>query len=389
MKWFTSKFVALTIAAGCMLFANPAAWSFQIAELAAQQDQQDHADETHKDHTHDDPKAEKTGQKDEPVTDTSKLSGPENTVDSKFVRFHMWDGSIVGGEVTVDRIEVETEFGNLQIPVDKILKFYPGLNSIPALNERITELVAGLGDKNFDIRESSHRELVAMGIQLREEIKRFDDGGSAERKKHLDEIRKQIDSMVDEMDEFGEPTDERPLIRGDEIVTENFSIVGKILQKEFQLGSKFGVLTVELGDIRLGDRAFKEPKVDIRKTVEVSGTAFYQKQPVSTKIRVNRGDKISIRASGTVQWTNWNTSSGPDGLSNQGQWQGMNSGCLAARVGNSPSYIKIGSNGEFTAKQKGVLYLGVAIRDNYANNNGYRWDGGYTAKIVVKPASAD
>ena len=126
---------------------------------------------------------------------------------------------------------------------------------------------------------------------------------------------------------------------------------------------------------------------DFGKKIEVDGAAFFQTEPVSSKIRVNRGDRILIRATGIVQWTNWSTSSGPDGISNQGQWQGMNCGCLAARIGDSSNYIKIGTKGEFTAKQSGVLYLGVAMRDNFATNNGYRWEGKYTAKILVKPAT--
>ena len=136
----------------------------------------------------------------------------------------------------------------------------------------------------------------------------------------------------------------------------------------------------------MANRSFQEVKTEIRKTIEVDGSAFFQNEPVSTRIRVNRGDKVLIRATGIVRWTNWSTSSGPDGISKQGQWQGMNCGCLAARIGDSSKYIKIGAKGEFTAKRSGVLYLGVAMRDNFANNNGYRWEGNYSAKVFVQPA---
>ena len=106
----------------------------------------------------------------------------KKTISERFVRFHMWDGSIVGGEVQQDSISIRTEFGTLQVPVSDVKKFYPGLNSFPELNSKIEKLIEGLGDKNFDVREKSHRDLAARGSQIRVEIERFDDKGSAERK---------------------------------------------------------------------------------------------------------------------------------------------------------------------------------------------------------------
>lgn len=356
----------------------PVANAFQIDEI--QQDQISAGDQEQSKPANDGRDSE-----DDHVTDTATLGGQPAPLGRKFIRFHMWDGSIVGGDVTVDKIDIETEFGTLQVPIEKISKFIPGLNSIPKLNDRITRLVAGLGDKNFDVREKSHRELAAMGIQIQHEIQKFDDGGSVERKKHLEEIKREIAEQAEELDDFNIGTREDPLLRGDKIVTEDFSIVGKILQEDFTMSSKFGELSVNLSDIKKADRSFQEVKTEVRKTIEVDGAAFFQNDPVSTKIRVNRGDKVLIRATGIVQWTNWSTSSGPDGISNQGQWQGMNCGCLAARIGDSSNYIKIGTKGEFTAKQSGVLYLGVAMRDNFANNNGYRWEGKYSTKVLVKP----
>jgi hypothetical protein len=369
----------LALLASLVTIAPAAANAFQIDELPEDQI-------SARDQTQAKPAADSKDPDDERVTDTAKLGGRPAPLGKKFIRFHMWDGSIVGGDVTVDKIDIETEFGTLQVPIEKISMFLPGLNSVPKLNDRITLLVEGLGDKNFDVREKSHRELVAMGRQIQREIQRFDDGGSVERKKHLQEIKREIAEQSDEVDEFDPGTGEVALIRGDKIVTQDFSIVGKILQEEFRMSSKFGELAVNLSDIKMADRSFREVKTEIRKTIEVGGSAFFQNEPVSAKIRVNRGDKVLIRATGIVQWTNWSTSSGPDGIGSQGQWQGMNCGCLAARIGDSSKYIKIGTKGEFTAMQSGVLYLGVAMRDDYAKNSGYRWEGKYSAKVMVKPA---
>ena len=323
---------------------------------------------------------------DEPAGIRPPQKQPE--LPKKFVRFHMWDGSIVGGEVQMDTITVRTEFGQLEIPVEDVERCYPGLNSFPNLASKIEKLVENLGDKDFDIREKGKRELLAMGLQIRNELDRFDDGGSAERKKRIIEIKKEISEELDSMEEddlAGDPLSQ-PLIRGDKIDTPLFSIVGKIQQEEFVLTSKFGELTVKLTDIRMADRAFSNVPEVVKKKCEVDGQAFFQKNTHSTRIRLNKGDKVSISADGVVQWTNWSTSSSPDGLSNQGKFKNIQGGTLCARVGANGDVIKIGSKSNFVAKRSGVLYLAIAMQDSYANNSSYKWVGKYKARVEVKPA---
>jgi hypothetical protein len=58
---------------------------------------------------------------------------------------------------------------------------------------------------------------------------------------------------------------------------------------------------------------------------------------------------------------------------------------LCIRVGSEGEIIKVGADGEFVAKKSGVLYLGIAMQDNYLNNN-YKWTGEYQVKLRVTPA---
>ena len=101
---------------------------------------------------------------------------------------------------------------------------------------------------------------------------------------------------------------------------------------------------------------------------------------------MNKGDRITIRAEGTVDWTNWSNTSSPEGLQNQGNWNGIACGALCARVGKSGKIVKIGSKESFVAKKSGVLYLAIAMKDNYANNNSYRWEGEFKTRVLVQPA---
>jgi hypothetical protein len=300
-------------------------------------------------------------------------------IEGRYIRFHMWDGLIVGGDASVDAIDVDTEFGPLKIPIGKILRFYPGLDSMTELQTKIDGLVESLGDRNFEVREKSHNELLGMGSLLRHEIARFEDNGSAERKKHLAELRKKLDELEEDVED---PV--RPLIRGDYIETPNFSIVGKIVQREFRLKSQFGEMTIPLSQIRTADRTFGFVNPEVRKSIDVESTSFFP-EGTRTKIKVNRGDKITIDATGSVHWQNWSTNCGPEGMSDKGQFQSFNSGTLLARIGKN-KYIKVGDNATFVADASGELQLGIAMADNF-RTGGYTWTGKYIAKIVVKPQS--
>lgn len=303
-------------------------------------------------------------------------------IGERTIRFHLWNGLIIGGDLEVDSINIETEFGPLKVPIDRIMKFYPGLDSFPELNSKIDSLVEALGDKNFEIRENSHNELVRMGSLLQTEIYRFDDAGSVERKKHLAEIKKKIEELAD--DDLENESKPQALVRGDRIETPEFTIVGKIVQSEFDLNSKYGKMKVQLADIQMADRTYDRIASEIRRNLTIDAMDFFP-EGKSTKIRVKRGDKIKVLASGSVNWVNWNTSCGPDGMSDKGQFRGHPSGMLLARIGEKEDYIKIGSEGSFVAPSSGVLYLGIGIADNYARNTGYRWTGEYKARILIQP----
>jgi hypothetical protein len=45
----------------------------------------------------------------------------------KFIRLHLQDGSVISGDLSVAEISVETQFGKLVVPIEKLRSFTPGL----------------------------------------------------------------------------------------------------------------------------------------------------------------------------------------------------------------------------------------------------------------------
>jgi hypothetical protein len=314
----------------------------------------------------------------EPVVTVSQPKAPRNP---KEVRLHLVDGSVITGELTVSHVTVETEFGELRIPVEKLMGFKPGLDSNPELTKRIETLVEQLGGNDYKARESAHRELASMGVKLQNEIDRFSDGGNAERKKHLAEIRTEIEQLSEQADDFDEETAD-PWIRGDAVHTPDFTIVGSIKEKSFAVNSRYGVLNVDLSEISFVDReGGNAGESNVR--IVVSGNDFIQANPKSTGIKVTKGDTIKISADGQITLTPWgnNYIATPDGNSQSGKFRNtIDNGALTAQIGSS-EFIMVGSKKSFVAKESGLLKLGTAMMDNYTN--GYNYPGEFKVKVKV------
>ncbi|MEL7497479.1 MAG: hypothetical protein AAFN77_07705 [Planctomycetota bacterium] len=312
-------------------------------------------------------------------------------VDPQMMQVQLWDGTKITGRVDVKTIRIVTEFGDLNVPIKRIKKIYPGYQSYPEIRVEIDSLVEALGDKDFDNREAAQRKLLDKGLMFQSFLMDIQDHGelSAEQKKRMTEILKELEAYREELAEEFDELPDRDLIEGDLIETGTFSIVGKIDLDKINFETRFGMLSVSLSDIKAGDRTAFQTAEIINRNFTVKGEAFFQRKPVSTRIRVKKGDRVTIRGSGTVNWTNWSTVSSPTGLPNQGQHQGIPCGALCARIGSGGKILLVGDKKTFVASSSGTLYLGVAMMDNYVNESSYRWTGSFKARVKVTPKGQD
>jgi len=322
--------------------------------------------------------------KKEPAKKTSAPATASKTpVDPELVQLHLRDGMIVSGKFSVQEISVLTSYGVLQVPITKLRSFTPGLSSTPELSGQIASLVDRLGSDDFAAREEAQKQLLAMGLPIRAVLARHQGGGNVERARRVKAILEKLTELADEGEEG--PQDE--LIDGDKVATTVFTMIGDISPKTFQFYSKYGQLSIDLGDIRIAKRAAGGPvRDDVRKTLTVEGTYIAQLRFKNSGIKVVKGDKITVSATGMISRNNSSSyRSGPDGNSSRFGYYlrspKIYGGTLIARVSGG-KVVKVGSRGTFVAKKDGSLQFAIAMRPEYATGN-YQFPGQYNLTIKV------
>ena len=301
------------------------------------------------------------------------------------VVLHLMDGSVISGELGVDQIHVDTDYGRLTVPVEALMSFRPGLESHPELGERIEKLIEQLGAVQERDREQAKRELLAVGPLAMDALRKRLDDKDAERKLR---VRQTLDELMELQDDAADDPSlkvARPLPPRDEVVTQRFTILGKIVEDEFELASKYGPLRVALADVREAKRPNVGGRDEILKKVDVRGGTFAPSTWEDTGIRLERGDRVTLKAEGRLTLSPWgsNTFTGPEGSTNHGKVpDGSPMGALVGKVGKDGEQFVVGSDKTFTVQKPGTLLLSIAMHPSYVNN---QFPGGYEIKVRVVP----
>ncbi|WP_254507029.1 hypothetical protein [Anatilimnocola floriformis] len=331
------------------------------------------------------PEKGKKPEKEEPTVDVPRVAtvshGP------RYLKLHLFDGSVLTGDLSIAEITVDTQFGKLVVPVDKIRSFSPGLDSFPELSAQIVAKIKSLGSDDYKTREAAHKELAALGVKIQRELEKFVADDNAEIKRHVGEILKEMEEAAEERADDEDHSVEQPWIRLDTVVTSDFTVVGKVSPSEFKVAAKYGDLTVKLADVRRAEREVSM-KESFRKSLTVAGENLAQRSFKSTGIRVQAGDRITFKAEGSIVMSPWgsNASSGPDGAPNYG-WYVPNQiagGALVARIGEKGQIFKVGKTSTMVAKSSGVIQLAIGMQGDYAGD-GYQFPGEYRVKLKIDP----
>lgn len=336
--FFSAAFLA------CLLFAlSPAS-----AQEKVEEEKQEKAEENDQ---------EKENGEEEPE------DGDEKEPEEEYSQVYMKDNTYVEGVVNIENFEVETEYGKLVVPRDQIIKIRIGKNADKELKENIEKLIGKLADEEFKVREDATKELGALGAVALEELREAAKSEDVEVKTRAEKLVKEVEQSI--------APDAEEIIDDDEIVARKFTIRGTLLVDKLVIKTRYGTITADKKDV---------------KTLVVSKTSFYTRTIVvngdsnsgsdamlDTGINLRKGEKVSIKASGTVHIRSYGITSTPDGSSNRSShYSGIPIGGLMGKIGPSGKLFKVGSNYAGVADQNGRLYLAVAVRSGYSTTGDFR-----------------
>jgi len=309
---------------------------------------------------------------------------PKVPVDPEAVRLYLVDGTTVAGKLSIPHFTVDTRFGSLQVPIVKIRTLVPGLDSRAEIGQRVRQLIEDLGVEDYRQREEAQKELIKMGLPVRRVLQKHSSDGNAERARRIKTILAHFEEVAEEAEQEA-PAGE--WIQGDTVQTTSFTIVGKISPDTFALTSKYGTLSVRLADVRRLRRLQEATREQRYKSLSVGGAHLAQLQYKTSGIRVEKGDRISVRAEGQINRSGSSTyRSTPIGASRLGTFSQnptILGGTLVARIGGGGNVIKVGSNRTFTAPRSGTLRFAIAMRPDYVGR--YQFLGEYKLKVRVSP----
>jgi hypothetical protein len=303
------------------------------------------------------------------------------------IRFHLADGSVITGEVAIPELSLETEFGTLKIPMDRVRSFTPGLNSRSQLSQRIHSLIKDLGADDDQLRTRARQGIVKMGLAVRKELGYFRDDENAERRQRVREIEKDLEELNEEL---GGDEEKRAAtlvwIRPDTVVTTDFTVLGKISPDRFTIRTHYGEATIALDDLVQADRG-TDTKTVVNKRIIVSGENLAQRGFLNSNVHVRRGDRITIRADGRIRMTRWGSGdlfSTPDGkeLFNWYVQNEIPGGTLIAKIGVNGNQFKVGSRHDSVAEVSGTLRFAVAVQEAFSGD-GNHYPGLYQVWIRV------
>lgn len=299
------------------------------------------------------------------------VTGSADDGEEKPPLFVLKDGGRISGEFQATELKIETAYGTLTVPITDVQKVILGKISDPDLARRIETLIRTLGDSSFDAREKAMEGLRELGRAVEPELRRAAESEDPE-------IKQRAKAILGEFEEEDAPADEDEVIpEEDALVTARFTIRGKLLLESFEVKTRFGPLKFEKKDVRI---LYVHPPEFIRREVKVPGTSTVNRGMFDTELRVERGSRLTMRASGSIVIQNWGGSTGPEGGPNWGRYNNQfQSGALLGRIGTTGQLFLVGRHFTGEIDRGGNLFLGIALNDGGQNTGEFR------VRIEVRP----
>lgn len=288
------------------------------------------------------------------------------------VELHLKDQSKFVGEADFSDINFATKYGTLKIPVADISTIFLSSGRNDELKVRVVQLIADLGSDSKSVSDKAEEAILELGIDAVGYIQKYLDDqalketdlyGTTDR---LTQIVQHIMSAAGDM-EYRE-TDRI-------VLNDDSQMDGTFNQNEITLRTNFGVLKIARKYIHSITIQSIEGQ-EMIKSFTVMANQHITSNPdgkgyLNTKIKIKKGDRLNIRANGSVWLAYWAKSFTPPGSATDGYGSdGMPYGALIGRIGENGLPFLIGAKYNNIAQDNGILYLSITDYAFYATNTG-------------------
>ncbi|MDX1965095.1 MAG: LCCL domain-containing protein [Pirellulales bacterium] len=193
-----------------------------------------------------------------------------------------------------EKLELETPFGTLAIPVAEIRQIEFGLRITPAIQEKLSAALANLASENFNKREAGGKTLLELGAAAYPDLVKLCHSPDAETATRAKELIAKLEETL--------PAS-RLQPRANDVVTTGDSIItGKIKAETFKVRtSQFGEQELKLADLRrLSTRGLEGREIPRDVTDDPGNLVQFQQQI---------GKTLYFKVTGQAQGYIWGTGS--------------------------------------------------------------------------------
>lgn len=301
----------------------------------------------------------------EPVKEEKKGPSP-NEVE---VRFN--NRSTVRMLVLQDKIEVQTAYGKLTVPMNEIQKIEFGVHLPEGTAKKIDDAIKQLGSETFKDRQQASDDLVALGALAYPSVRTATKSNDLEVGRNAEAVLKRIREKV--------PADDLNIKTHDTIQTIHFTIAGTIQNPTLKARSEyFGDLQLKTVDLR-GMRWIAAGSGEATVTVDATKYGLADDVWFDTGITLSADVVVRFAASGQVDLRPdlaGRFMTGPAGNRRfGGNNQGPAPGVLMGRIGETGVPFVVGEKHETKPTAEGKLFLRIGPSP-YEQAT-----GGYTVKI--------
>jgi hypothetical protein len=285
------------------------------------------------------------------------------------VEIHFLNGSKVRMIIQSEKLDISTAYGKLSVPVKDVRAVEFGLHFADGVEAQIEAGIKGLGSADYREREKAKKSLIDLGPFSYPAVL------EAGRTKDL-EVSKRAKEIVQALVAKHPKKDLKTSVE-DKVVTNNFTIVGRILTPTVKAKTEyFGEQELTLSKMRTL-KAMGGASLDMDVTVDSSKYANAN-QWLDTGYLVDGRSAISITAKGLIDvWPQQGGQflSGPQGFQatrNGGGFPGIgmrkigggvnvqiHCGMLLGKIGEDGEMFMIGERFEGTPETEGKLFLHI------------------------------